>query len=79
MTLALTIIFAFMVFMLILKKCNLLFVGIFSLLIIAAISLGVGYGMALLVMSLIGPILKIILFVAIAIIVIILILGVFSR
>ena len=79
MTLALTIIFAFMVFMLILKKCNLLFVGIFSLLIIAAISLGVGYGMALLVMSLIGPILKIIVFIAIAIVVIIFIFGVFSR
>lgn len=79
MTLALTIIFAFMVFMLILKKCNLLFVGIFSLLIITAISLGVGYGMALLVMSLIGPLLKILLIVAIVIIVLILIFGASSR
>ena len=79
MTLALTIIFAFMVFMLILKKCNLLFVGIFSLLIIAAISLGVGYGMALLVMSFIGPLLNILLIVAIAIIILILIIGASSR
>ena len=76
---ALTIIFAFMVFMLILKKCNILFVGAFSMLIIAAIALGVGYGMATLVMSLLGPLLKIIIFVAIAIVVVVFIFGASSR
>jgi len=46
MTGALAIIFGFMIFMLILNKGRLLFVNISSLLIIAAISLGVGYGIA---------------------------------
>lgn len=48
---ALTIIFGFMIFILILNKGNLLFVNITSLLIVAAISLGVGYGIALFVIS----------------------------
>lgn len=68
MILGLSIIFAFMIFILILKNCNFLFVGIFSLLIIAAISLGVGYGIALLIISLWKPFIKIFLFVVLFII-----------
>lgn len=58
---ALTIIFGFMVFMLIMTKGRIVFFGVFSFLIIAAISLGVGYGMAVLVITLFGPIMKILL------------------
>lgn len=55
---ALTIIFGFMVFLLILTKGHIVFFGVFSFLMIAAISLGVGYGMAVLVVSLFGPLMK---------------------
>lgn len=75
MILALTIVFGFMVFMFIQNKGNMLFIGIGSLLIMAAISFGVGYGMALLVMSLMGPLLKIILVGAVIIGMIMLITG----
>ena len=59
MELTLAIIFGFMVFMIILNKCHLFFFGITSLLIIAAISFGIGYGMAALVIAVFGPLLKI--------------------
>lgn len=55
---ALTIVFGFMVFMLILTRGRIIFFGVFSFLIIAAISLGVGYGMAVLVVTLFGPLMK---------------------
>lgn len=61
MTFALALIFGFMVFMLIMRKGNLLFVNITSLLVIAAISFGVGYGMSIFVTSLLGPLLKVLL------------------
>lgn len=54
---ALTIIFGFMIFMLILNKGRILFFNISSLLVIAAISLGVGYGIALFVISIGKPLL----------------------
>lgn len=57
---AMTIIFGFMVFMVILTKGHLLFINITSLLIIAAISLGVGYGISLFLMEISGSILKVI-------------------
>ncbi len=56
---SLTIIFGFMVFMIILNKGHLFFFGITSMLITAAISLGVGYGIALFVISIGIPLLKI--------------------
>ena len=57
---AMTIIFEFMVFMVILTKGHLLFINITSLLIIAAISFGVGYGISLFLMEISGSILKVI-------------------
>lgn len=57
---AMTIIFGFMVFMVILTKGHLLFINITSLLIIAAISFGVGYGISLFLMEISGSILKVI-------------------
>ena len=61
MELTLAIIFGFMVFMIILRKGHLYFFSITSLLVTAAISFGVGYGMALFVLSILGPLLKFIL------------------
>lgn len=43
---ALAIIFSFMIFMIILNKGHLYFFSIFSLLMVVAISLGVGFGIA---------------------------------
>lgn len=43
-----TILFGFMAFFLILRKSNLIFFHLSSMLFIAAVSLGVGYGMAIL-------------------------------
>ncbi len=57
---AMTIIFGFMVFMVILTKGHLLFINITSLMIIAAISFGVGYGISLFLMEISGSILKVI-------------------
>lgn len=68
MVLTLAIIFAFMVFMIILRNGQLLFVGISSLLIIAAISFGIGYGIANFLVFVGGPILK---FIGIAIAIIV--------
>ncbi len=79
MLLALTIIFSFMIFLVFLNKCNILFLGVFSLIIIAAISLAVGYGMALLVMSLAGFFIKIILVAVVIAIIIAVIAGIKSR
>ncbi|MBQ6877087.1 MAG: hypothetical protein IJO22_01630 [Oscillospiraceae bacterium] len=79
MLLALTIIFAFMIFLVFLNKCNILFLGVFSLLIIVAISLAVGYGMALLVMSLAGLFFKMLLIAIVIVVVITIIAGIKSR
>ncbi len=75
----LTIIFAFMVFMIILNKGNFFFISGFSMLIAAAISLGVGYGMAMLVVYLMEPLLKIILIIVGVVIVGLLILVLFGK
>lgn len=61
MEIALALIFGFMVFMIILNKGHLYFFSITSLLITAAISFGIGYGMALFVLAILEPLLKIIL------------------
>lgn len=79
MLLALTIIFSFMIFIVFLKNCNILFLGVFSLLVIAAISLGVGYGMALFVMSLAGVFFKLILIIVVVGIIFTVIAGMKSR
>ena len=57
---AMTIIFGFVVFMVFLTKGHLLFINITSLLIITAISFGVGYGISLFLMEISGSILKVI-------------------
>lgn len=61
MEITLALIFGFMVFMIILNKGHLCFFSITSLLITAAISFGVGYGIALFVLAILGPLFKIIL------------------
>lgn len=79
MELTLAIIFGFMVFMIILKKGRLLFFSITSLLITAAISFGVGYGMALFVLAILGPLLKIVLTCIAILIGIVLLVGLLSK
>ena len=59
MTIVLAVIFGFMVFMLMLNKGHLFFLSIFSFLAAAIISFGVGYALAVCVVALMGPILKI--------------------
>ena len=61
MTLTLAIIFGFMIFLLIKNKSNFLLIDLGAVLLIAAISFGVGYGMAVFVMNILGPLLKILL------------------
>ena len=61
MELALSLVFGFMVFMIILTKGRLFFFSITSLIITAAISFGVGYGVALFVLAILGPLLKLLL------------------
>lgn len=58
MEITLAIIFGFMVFMIILNKGHLYFFSTTSLLITAAISFGIGYGIALMVLTILGPLLK---------------------
>lgn len=54
---SLSIIFGFMIFMLILRKGQILFFNISSWLIMASISLGVGYGIAVFITSMGMPLL----------------------
>ena len=51
----LTTIFTLIVFVILITKCRLLFMGVHSLLVIGAIALGIGYGMAIFVSSCLGP------------------------
>lgn len=51
----LTTIFTLIVFVILMTKCRLLFVGVHSLIVIGAIALGIGYGMAVFVVSCLGP------------------------
>ena len=61
MEISLAIIFGFMVFMIILNNSHLLFFSLSSLLVIAAISFGIGYGISFFVLELLGPVLKVVL------------------
>ena len=51
----LTTIFTLIVFVILITKCRLLFLGVHSLLVVGAIALGIGYGMAVFVSSCLGP------------------------
>ena len=79
MEITLALIFGFMVFMIILNKGHLYFFSITSLLITAAISFGIGYGIALFVLSLLGPLLKAILIAIAVLIGLLLLLGIIKK
>ena len=51
----LTTIFTLIVFVILITKCRLLFMGVHSRLVIGALALGIGYGMAIFVSSCLGP------------------------
>ena len=63
MEIALTVIFGFMIFMIILNKGRIYFLSISSLLITLAISLGIGYAITMFVLTLLGSLLNTILIV----------------
>ena len=79
MTITLAVIFGFMVFMLMLNKGHLFFLSIFSFLAAATISFGVGYALAVCVVSLMGPILKILLGILGGILGLVLLVGLFTK
>ena len=79
MTITLAVIFGFMFFLLILNKGHLFFLSIFSFLAAAAISFGVGYALAVFVVALMGPILKLLLGVAGGILALVLLSGLFTK
>lgn len=58
MTITLAIIFGFVVFLLILNKANYLFISFGAVMLIAALSFGVGYGVAVFLVNVVGPIIK---------------------
>ena len=68
-----------MVFMVILNKSHLWFFGISSLLVIAAISFGIGYGMSYFVIELLGPVLKVVLICLAVIVGILLLIGLVGK
>ena len=58
MTITLAIIFGLMAFLLILNKANYLFISFGAVMLIAALSFGVGYGVAVFLVNVVGPIIK---------------------
>lgn len=75
MEIALTVIFGFMIFMIILNKGRICFLSISSLLITLAISLGIGYAITMFVLTLLGSLLNTILIVLAIIVVLILLMN----
>lgn len=75
MELGLTVIFAFMIFMIILKKGHVYFLSISSLLIMLAISLGIGYAITMVVFTFLGALLNTILIILGVIIILILLMN----
>lgn len=58
MTITLALVFGVMVFLLILNKANFLFINFGAMLLIAIISFGVGYGVAVFIVDVIWPLIK---------------------
>ena len=79
MELGLTVIFAFMIFMIILSKGHVYFFSISSLLTTAAISLGVGYAIAMFVLKILGSLLKVPLTIISIIVVLILLMNLLKK
>ena len=58
MTVTLALVFGVMVFLLILNRANFLFINFGAILLIAIISFGVGYGVAVFIVDVIWPLVK---------------------
>lgn len=58
MTITLALVFGVMLFLLILNKANFLFINFGAILLIAIISFGVGYGIAVFIVDVIWPLIK---------------------
>lgn len=79
MTITLALVFGCMVFILILNKANFLFINFGTLLFLVAVSFGVGYAIAVFLVSVIAPLIKIIAIAAIVVIGVILLAGITGR
>lgn len=75
MTLALAIIFAFMIFLIIMRKGNLLFINLGALLLVIAFCFAVGYGMAVLIVEILFPVIGVIAGIAAVVIILCLLIG----
>lgn len=60
MTITLALVFGLMIFLLILNKANFLFINFGAILLIAIISFGVGYGIAVFIVDAVWPVIKVI-------------------
>ena len=60
MTITLALVFGLMIFLLILNKANFLFINFGAILLIAIISFGVGYGIAVFIVDVVWPVIKVI-------------------
>ena len=58
MTITLALVFGVMLFLLILNKASFLFINLGAILLIAIISFGVGYGIAVFIVDVIWPLIK---------------------
>lgn len=58
MTITLALVFGVMVFLLVMNRANFLFINFGAILLIAIISFGVGYGVAVFIVDVIWPLIK---------------------
>ena len=79
MTITLAIVFGVMVFLLILNRANFLFINWGAILLIAAISFGAGYSIAVFIMDIVWPLLKVVVIALAVIIGIAVLIGITSK
>lgn len=79
MTITLALVFGVMLFLLILNKANFLFINFGAILLIAIISFGVGYGIAVFIVDVIWPLIKAVAIVLAALIGIVVLIGIVGK
>ena len=79
MTITLALVFGVMLFLLILNKANFLFINFGAILLIAIISFGVGYGIAVFIVDVIWPLIKAVAIALVSLIGILVLLGIVGK
>lgn len=79
MTITLALVFGVMLFLLILNKANFLFINFGAILLIAIISFGVGYGIAVFVVDVVWPLIKVVAIVLVSLIGILVLIGIVGK